>query len=275
MSETVLSGAGVPSPGVPSLGVPSTGAASTGVPSTGAASAGVPSSGVPSSDLPSSGATPAAPPEPGADVVVGDDGRARPRWAASDPLLRDYYDTEWGMPVHTEHELFERLSLEAFQAGLSWALVLRKRPAFRAAFADFDPDVVAEFGEADIARLLGDASIIRNRMKIEATVQNARATRALRDEGGLARLLWSFQPESTPMPLRAADVPTSSPESAAMARALRTKGFRFVGPVSSFALMEAAGIIDTNLIGSHRRGSSGVWAPDGKRTGIDRCPPNG
>jgi len=200
-----------------------------------------------------------------AGLIVGADGRARPRWAATDPLLREYYDTEWGMPVRDEHGLFERLSLEAFQSGLSWVTVLRKRPAFRAAFADFDPEVVAEFGEVDVERLLADASIIRNRMKIEATLQNARATLALRGEGGLAELIWSFQPSDTPKPARMSEVPSTSPESIALAKTLRAKGFRFVGPVTAFALMEAVGIVDTHLLGSHRRGSSGVWTAEGSQ----------
>src|SRR4051812_25371454 len=118
-------------------------------------------------------------------TVVGEDGLARPAWAATDPLMREYYDTEWGMPVRDERGMFERISLEAFQSGLSWATILRKRPAFRAAFADFDPDTVAAYDADDVERLLGDAGIVRNRRKIEATVQNARATVALRAEGGL------------------------------------------------------------------------------------------
>ena len=121
------------------------------------------------------------------ELIIGDDGLARPAWAATDPLLREYYDTEWGMPVRDEHGLFERLSLEAFQSGLSWAIVLRKRPGFRAAFAGFDPDAVAAFDEADVERLLLDAAIIRNRAKILATIGNARATVALREDGGLRR----------------------------------------------------------------------------------------
>ncbi|ERG63135.1 3-methyladenine DNA glycosylase [Agrococcus pavilionensis RW1] len=198
-------------------------------------------------------------------LTVGDDGLARPVWAATDPLLRDYYDTEWGMPVRDERGLFERLSLEAFQSGLSWATILRKRPAFRAAFAGFDPDAVARFGDDDVARLMGDAGIVRNRRKIDATIGNARATVRLRDDGGLAALIWSFQPASTPMPRSFADVPTSSPESVALSKELKRRGFAHVGPTTMFALMEAVGIVDTHLIGSHRRGSSGVWAADGSR----------
>jgi DNA-3-methyladenine glycosylase I len=192
-------------------------------------------------------------------LVVGEDGLARPPWAATDPLLREYYDTEWGLPVRDEHGVFERLSLEAFQSGLSWRTVLAKRPAFRRAFVDFDPEAVAGFGEAEVERLLADAGIIRNRAKILATIGNARSTVALRPDGGLAEFVWSFQPERTPEPRTWAEVPSTSPESVALSTALRSKGFRFVGPTTMFALMEAIGIIDTHLLGSHRRGSSGVW----------------
>ncbi|MGM7667298.1 DNA-3-methyladenine glycosylase I [Microbacterium sp. A93] len=200
---------------------------------------------------------PTAPREDG--LVVGPDGLARPVWASKDPLLRDYYDTEWGLPVRDERGLFERLSLEAFQSGLSWATILRKRPAFRRAFADFDPDEVAGFGEGEVARLLEDAGIIRNRAKILATIGNAKATTALREEGGLAALLWSFQPEQTPEPRTPQEVPSRSAESTAAAKVLKTKGFSFVGPTTVFALMEAVGIVDTHLLGSHRRGTSGLW----------------
>ena len=194
-----------------------------------------------------------------AGVVVGEDGLARPRWAATDPLLREYYDTEWGMPVRDERGLFERLSLEAFQSGLSWATILRKRPAFREAFHDFDPDVVAAFDDRDAARLMADAGIVRNRQKISATIANAAATVALREHGGLVDLVWSFRPDTTPTPRTMAEVPTSSPESKALAKALRSRGFTFVGPTTMYALMEAVGIVDTHLLSSHRRGSSGVW----------------
>ncbi|PKW25786.1 DNA-3-methyladenine glycosylase I [Phycicoccus duodecadis] len=194
-------------------------------------------------------------------VVVGPDGLARPAWAATDPLLREYYDTEWGMPVRDERGLFERLSLEAFQSGLSWATILRKRAAFRAAFDGFDPEAVAAYGEADVARLMADAGIVRNRAKVAATIGNARATLALRDDpdGDLARLVWSFRPAETPHPVTYADVPTTSPESLALSKALKRKGFSFVGPTTMFALMEAVGIVDTHLLASHRRGTSGIW----------------
>jgi DNA-3-methyladenine glycosylase I len=192
-------------------------------------------------------------------TIIGDDGYARPPWAASDPMLREYYDTEWGLPVRDEQGLYERISLEAFQAGLSWATILRKRPAFRAAFRNFDPDAVAAFGPADVERLMLDAGIVRNRLKIQAAITNARATIALRDDGGLADFVWQFQPELTPSPSSHEQIPTTSPESIALSKALRKRGFAFVGPTTMFALMEAIGMVDTHLVDSHRRGSSGVW----------------
>ena len=197
---------------------------------------------------------------PASGAIIGADGLARPAWASVDPMLRDYYDTEWGVPVRDEHGLFERISLEAFQSGLSWAIILRKRPAFRAAFADFDPERVAAFDEDDVARLLDDERIVRNRLKIRATITNARATVALRDSGGLVDFVWSFQPDATPAPLTQSDVPTRSAASVALSKALKKAGFVFVGPTTMFALMEAIGIIDTHLVDSHRRGSSGVWS---------------
>ena len=192
-------------------------------------------------------------------VVIGDDGLARPAWASLDPLLRDYYDTEWGMPVTDERGVFERVSLEGFQAGLSWATILRKRPAFREAFDEFDPDRIAAYGDRDIERLLANPGIVRNRQKIVATIGNARATIRLRDEEGLAALIWSFAPETTPRPRVFEEIPTTSPESVALSKELRRRGFSFVGPTTMYALMEAIGIIDTHLLGSHRRGSSGIW----------------
>ncbi len=197
--------------------------------------------------------------EPG--VVVGDDGQARPAWASVDPLLREYYDTEWGMPVRDERGMFERLSLEAFQSGLSWLTILRKRPAFRTAFDGFDPESVAGYGDADVARLMADAGIVRNRAKVLATITNARATLRLREDphGDLAAFVWSFRPTHTPRPQTMAELPTTSPESLALSKALKRKGFVFVGPTTMYALMEAVGIVDTHLVDSHRRGSSGVW----------------
>lgn len=193
-------------------------------------------------------------------LIVGDDGLARPAWASVDPLLRTYYDTEWGMPVRDEQGLYERISLEAFQAGLSWATILRKRPAFREAFASFGPEAVAAFGDDDIDRLLADERIVRNRAKILAAITNANATIRLRQKGGLVDFVWSFQPEQTPYPRTFSEIPTKSPESLALSKALRKEGFSFVGPTTMFALMEAIGIIDTHLVSSHRRGTSGIWA---------------
>lgn len=193
------------------------------------------------------------------DLVIGEDGLARPVWAASDPLLREYYDHEWGVPVRDETGVFERVTLEAFQSGLSWRTVLAKRPAFREVFHGFDPEAVAAMGERDVERLMGDARIIRNRRKIEAAVTNARATVDLRADGGLAELVWSFMPISTPQPERFADVPTTPDESKALSRELKRRGFVFVGPTTMYALMEAIGMVDTHLVGSHRRGTSGVW----------------
>ncbi|MPV37414.1 DNA-3-methyladenine glycosylase I [Georgenia subflava] len=199
-------------------------------------------------------------------LVVGDDGLARPAWAAADPLLRAYYDTEWGLPVHGEQAVLERLCLEGFQAGLSWVTILRKREAFREVFHDFDPDVVAALSDDDLEVLMGDARIVRNRAKILATRTNARATVELRADGGLEQLVWSFRPAVTPRPRTVAEIPTTSPESVALSKALRARGFAFVGPTTVHALMEAIGMVDTHLLGSHRRGSSGLWRPDGTPT---------
>ncbi len=205
-------------------------------------------------------------------LVVGEDGLARPAWAAADPLMREYYDTEWGMPVRDERGVFERLSLEVFQAGLSWGTILRKREAFRAAFDGFDPDVVAGYGPAEVERLMGDAAIVRNHRKILATITNAQAAVALRDaaaddhvEGGLAGLFWSHQPDRTPAPRTGSEVPSETEESAALAKELRARGFTFVGPVNVFACMAAMGIVDVHIVGSHRRGSSGLWTRTGRR----------
>ncbi|MET4621117.1 DNA-3-methyladenine glycosylase I [Arthrobacter sp. 2762] len=196
-------------------------------------------------------------------IIIGQDGLARPLWAASDPLMQAYYDHEWGMPVRDEQGMYERISLEAFQAGLSWATILRKRDAFRKAFLDFHPESVAAFTDADVERLMLDAGIVRNRLKIQAAITNAKATIALRAEGGLVDFVWSFKPETTPAPRSYAEIPTTSPASVALSKALRKKGFAFVGPTTMYALMEAVGIIDTHLVDSHRRGTSGVWLEQG------------
>lgn len=207
---------------------------------------------------------PAGQPPAARTSIVGDDGLGRCRWAATHPVSRDYHDREWGLAVRGERALFERISLEAFQSGLSWLTILNKRPAFRAAFHDFDPDAVAAFTDDDAERLMSDAGIVRHRRKIEATLANARATVALRDEGGLDALVWSFRPERTPVPRMVSDVPTQSSESRALSVELRRRGFAFVGPTTMFALMEAIGMVDTHLLGCHRRGSSGLWSAAGR-----------
>ncbi|OLE30008.1 MAG: 3-methyladenine DNA glycosylase [Actinobacteria bacterium 13_1_20CM_3_71_11] len=182
------------------------------------------------------------------DLVVGTDGKARCRWAGSAPDYLAYHDEEWGRPVRDDDALYERLTLEAFQSGLSWLTILRKRPAFRAAFAGFAIEKVAAFGEADVARLLADAGIVRNRAKIEAALANARAAAEL--PAGLAALVWSFAPPPRPArPASFADVPAATPESTAMAKELKRRGFRFVGPTTAYALMQATGMVDDHLAG--------------------------
>jgi len=182
-----------------------------------------------------------------------DDGIVRCGWANGSEMMRTYHDEEWGVHLKGEREMFERLSLEAFQAGLSWATILRKRPAFREAFREFDLDYCAGLTDQDVAELMENAGIIRARAKIEATRSNAVAAIALREDGGLEELLTSFAPEESPQPKSQADVPTSSEESAALAKELRRRGFKFVGPTNMFALMEAAGIVNTHLTSCFRR----------------------
>ncbi len=172
----------------------------------------------------------------------------RPAWAEGSDLLRDYYDTEWGFPVRDARVVFERIVLEGFQSGLSWATVLRKRPAFREAFASFEPARVAAFDESDVERLMNDAGIIRNRRKIEAAITNARAVLALEAEGvDLGELVWSFEPDAAGPAREALRPETSSPESLALSKELKRRGFTFVGPVTMYALMEAIAIIDHRL----------------------------
>ncbi len=192
--------------------------------------------------------TEAAEPAPDPDLSVGPDGVPRCRWADSTADYRAYHDSEWGRPVHGEIALFERISLEAFQSGLSWLTVLRKRPAFRVAFAGFDPERIALFDDGDQARLLTDASIVRNRAKIWATVTNARAVLELREHGGLDALFWSFA-QDRPRPRRLAEVPSSTPESRELARRLRRYGFVFVGPTTAYAAMQACGLVDDHVVG--------------------------
>ncbi|WP_421096984.1 DNA-3-methyladenine glycosylase I [Rhodococcus sp. As11] len=182
-------------------------------------------------------------------AVIDTDDRVRCPWAVDGPgssLYRDYHDCEWGRPLHGRDEMFERLSLEAFQSGLSWLTILRKREAFRAAFRGFDVDAVACFTEADVERLLADAGIVRNRRKIEAVIANARAVLEL--PTALDDLLWSFAPPRRARRLRTIEsVPAVTPESTAMARELKRRGFRFVGPTTAYALMQATGMVDDHL----------------------------
>ena len=168
--------------------------------------------------------------------------------------MRDYHDVEWGVPVHDERGLFERLCLEGFQAGLSWSTILNKRDRFREVFHDFDVDRVAAMTDADVERLLGDPGIVRNRAKILATRKNALATVELREDGGLEAFILGYRPARTPTPRAASDVPSVSPESKALSKALLKRGFGFVGPTTMHALMEATGLVDTHLVGCHRRG---------------------
>jgi len=169
-------------------------------------------------------------------------------WESADPLYVAYHDEEWGRPVLDERGLYERLCLEGFQSGLSWLTILRKRENFRAAFAGFDPEIVARFGDGDVARLLGDAGIVRHRGKIEATIANARGTLALREAGApLHELVWSHAPAPRAAPESFADVPPTTPESAALSKRLKQAGFRFVGPTTVYAAMEACGVVNDHL----------------------------
>ena len=176
-----------------------------------------------------------------------DDGRVRCDWAESGGVLyRDYHDTEWGRPLHGRDALFERMSLEAFQSGLSWLTILRKRDSFRAAFDGFDVDKVARYTDHDVARLMADAGIVRNRAKIDATIANARAAAEL--DVDLSELLWSFAPaRRRRRPATLADVPAVTAESTAMPKELKRRGFRFVGPTTAYALMQATGMVDDHL----------------------------
>ncbi|MEE4594745.1 DNA-3-methyladenine glycosylase I [Streptomyces sp. DSM 41524] len=190
-------------------------------------------------------------------VVEGPDGLPRCPWGLESETMADYrvyHDTEWGRPVHGDDALYERVSLEAFQSGLSWLTILRRREGFRAAFADFSIKKVAEFTEADEARLLADPGIIRNRAKIAATIANARAAAALAP-GELSELIWSHAPapDGRPVPRTFADVPAITPESTALSRDLKKHGFRFVGPTTAYALMQACGLVNDHLADCHIR----------------------
>jgi DNA-3-methyladenine glycosylase I len=191
-------------------------------------------------------------------IAIGEDGLARCWWSDGDPLYRDYHDTEWGRPVADDRRLFEKLCLEGFQSGLSWLTILRKRPNFRRAFHDFDPTAIAGYDGADVERLMNDAGIVRNRAKIEATINNAGRYPELVDEfGSFAAYLWRYEPAAAGRPavvdyaaLTAASV---SPESGAMSKDLRKRGWAFVGPTTAYAAMEAVGLVNDHLLGCHAR----------------------
>ena len=215
-------------------------------------------------------------------LVVCEDGLVRPTWAASDPLLRDYYDTEWGSPVTSEQGVFERRVRESFLSGISWSTILKKREAFRTAFASFIPEAVAAFTDQDRERLMQDAGIVRNKRKIDAAIANARAVIALRsalaaegdahragrmDEAPLGHLLrprqsyprhlgelvWLYQPSHQPRPKNAGEVPAQTEESRALSAQLKRRGFVFIGPVTALALMSAIGIVNTDILGTWKR----------------------
>ena len=191
-------------------------------------------------------------------ISVGADGVTRCWWSDGDPLLREYHDTEWGRPVADDRRLFEKVCLEGFQSGLSWLTILRKRPSFRQAFCDFDPGAIAGFDGAEVERLMSDAGIVRNRAKIEATINNARRYADLVDEfGSLGAYVWQYEPDAGSRPavmdhatLTAASV---SAESVAMSRDLRKRGWAFVGPTTAYAAMEAIGLVNDHLGGCHAR----------------------
>ncbi|MFO7690374.1 MAG: DNA-3-methyladenine glycosylase I [Cryobacterium sp.] len=192
-----------------------------------------------------------ASPAPRASLSIGEDGLARCAWVGADAEYRRYHDEEWGRPLRTDQQLFEKLCLEGFQAGLSWITILRRRAAFRAAFHGFDIDRVAAMTARDVDRLVQDASIIRHRGKIEAAIGNARVTRSLGES--LTNLIWAFAPTARPQPLQElCDVPAITPEASALSAELRRRGYRFIGPTSAYALMQSAGLVDDHVAGCHR-----------------------
>jgi len=187
-------------------------------------------------------------------IVVGDDGVARCRWAGSAPEYRAYHDTEWGFPVADDRRLFEKLSLEGFQAGLSWLTILRKREAFRRAFENFDYERVARFDEHDVERLLADSSIVRHRGKIEAVINNARHALQLVDEqASIAHFVWGFEPDGQASGRDHGELVSTSAESRTLARELKRRGWRFVGPTTVYAFMQAMGLVNDHLNGCHAR----------------------
>ncbi len=199
---------------------------------------------------------------PVGDVGVGGDGRLRCPWSLGTPDYLSYHDLEWGRPVTTVAGIYERLTLEAFQSGLSWLTILRKRENFRAAFARFDPSAVARFGAADVERLMTDTGIVRNRLKIDAALHNARI---VADWGqGFADTVWSFAEPDRPRPRRLADVPAQTPGSVAVSKRLKKQGLRFVGPTTAYALMQAIGLVDDHLVGCWVAQPAGCVAQRGR-----------
>ena len=191
------------------------------------------------------------------DLTVGTDGTPRCGWVGEDPDYQRYHDQEWGTPLHGDRELYEKLTLEGFQAGLSWITILRKRPRFREVFEGFDPAVVAAFDESDVERLMQDAGIIRNRAKIGAAIDNARLVLNLAP-GEFDELMWSFAPAGHVRPPSMSGIPAVTAESTAMSKELRRRGFRFVGPTTMYALMQSAGMVDDHL--------PGCWRVEGQST---------
>lgn len=188
------------------------------------------------------------------ELIRGDDGRVRCAWGAASPEFRTYHDEEWGRPDGDERHVYEMLCLEAFQAGLSWSTILRKRDGFRKAFAGFDPAAVARFGERDLERLLADSSIVRNRAKIAATITNARATVALHDRGmSLAAVMWRHRPARARAPALLRDLPAATAESTALSKELRRLGFAFVGPTTMYSAMQAVGVVNDHFRGCYVR----------------------
>jgi DNA-3-methyladenine glycosylase I len=192
-------------------------------------------------------------------TVVGEDGVARCPWGSRPGVLRDYHDVEWGVPLNGENAMFERLCLEGAQAGLSWLTILNKRENYRRIFRGFDVDAVAAMTDDDLAAALLDPGIVRNRGKVASVRKNAVATIELRTDGGLEAFIETYAPNKTPAPATTEAMPTTGPEALALSKALKKRGFAFVGPTTMFALMEASGIVDTHLTGCFRRGISGRW----------------
>lgn len=192
-------------------------------------------------------------------LVTGADGKRRCSWCISDPLYVKYHDTQWGRPVVDENQLYEKICLEGFQSGLSWLTILRKRESFRRVFHNFDPLLVSKFTQRDVTRLLKDESIIRHRGKIEATIQNAKATLEVQNQyGSLTKFVWSFRLDpkeitSRKAPKSIADIVASTPESEALSKALKAHGFKFVGPTTMYAAMQSLGLVNDHIVGCHLR----------------------